>query len=193
MIDSSEYNENVTLSGYQVSLRPVQESDLAILRTWRNDPQISQFMISQSTISEEQQAAWFSKIKRDPSQRHFIIVYKNQEIGSLNIKSRVRGKSLSQTPYIEPGLYIADPRYRNNILAFSPTLLINDYCFEILKCRKLVAVVKSENQAALNYNLKLGYQIIKQADLIEIALNFKDYQRHSKTLKALLSRPTKKV
>ena len=67
-------------------------------------------------------------------------------------------------------------------------LLINDYCFEQLGCQKLMAVVKSDNQGALNYNLKLGYKIVKQSDLIEIELNFEDYQQHSQTLKHLLSR-----
>ncbi|GAA6185383.1 MULTISPECIES: GNAT family N-acetyltransferase [Alteromonadaceae] len=192
MENSIIMDENQVLRGYQVSLREVQESDLPLLRAWRNDPEVSQFMISQAEISEEQQSAWFRKVSRDPSQQHFMIVYKDQDIGSLNIKSRVLGKPLTQAHTIEPGLYIGAAKYRNNIIAFSPTLLINDYCFESLKCKKLVARVKSDNQAALNYNLKLGYQIVNQGDLIEISLNFEDYQRDSKTLKALLSRTPRK-
>ncbi|MEP4890009.1 MAG: GNAT family N-acetyltransferase [Aliiglaciecola sp.] len=181
-------DEEQVLTGYQLSLRQVQESDLSQLRTWRNDPQVSQFMLSQAEITEEQQSAWFRKISRDPSQQHFIIAYKDQDIGSVNIQSRELGKPLNEAHCIEPGLYIGEPKYRNNIIAFAPTLLINDYCFETLKCKKLVARVKSDNQAALNYNLKLGYQIVNRGDLIEISLNFDDYQRHSSTLKALLSR-----
>lgn len=187
------HTQHPELTGYQISLRPVSKDDLQQLKNWRNDPEISRFMLSQTKISDEQQTAWFNKICRDNSQQHYIIVYKDQDIGSLNIKSKIRAKSLLETPIIEPGLYIADPRYRNNILAFSPTLLINDYCFETLRCEKLVATVKSDNQAALNYNLKLGYQIVKQGELIEIALNFEDYQKCSKSLKALLSRSPRPV
>lgn len=177
-----------TLTGYQVTLRPVELSDLDMLRQWRNSPQVSQYMLSQSMITQEQQLAWFKKVERDDSQQHFMISYKDTLIGSLNIKSKLVGESLAQASVIEPGLYIADNRYRNNIIAFSPTLLINDYCFEQLNCDKLVAVVKSDNHAALNYNEKLGYKVVKQGELIEIELNFDDYQDHSKTLKALLSR-----
>ncbi|MDO6691745.1 GNAT family N-acetyltransferase [Aliiglaciecola sp. 3_MG-2023] len=184
--------QNQILTGYQVSLREVQEKDLPLLRQWRNDTEIRQFMVSQTEITEEQQSAWFRKVSRDPSQQHFMISYKDQDIGSVNIQSRELGKPLSQAKIIEPGLYIGEAKYRNNIIAFSPTLLINDYCFESLKCQKLVAKVKSNNQAALNYNLKLGYQIVKPGDLIEISLNFDDYQRDSKALKALLSRTPRK-
>ncbi|WP_185969289.1 GNAT family N-acetyltransferase [Aliiglaciecola sp. M165] len=177
-----------TLNGYQVTLRPVLHSDLETLRAWRNSPEVSEHMLSQSTINQEQQLAWFKKVQRDPSQAHFIISYRGEDIGSSNIKSRLAGETLEQARVIEPGLYIADPRYRGNILAFSPTLLINDFCFETLGCKKLVAVVKSTNQAALKYNQKLGYKVVKQGELIEIELNFEDYQQHSKVLKRLLSR-----
>ena len=179
-----------TLTGYQVTLRPVELSDLDMLRQWRNSPQVSQYMLSQSIITQEQQLAWFKKIERDDSQQHFMIGYKDSLIGSLNIKSKLVGESLAQASVIEPGLYIADDRYRSNIIAFSPTLLINDYCFEQLNCDKLVAVVKPDNHAALNYNTKLGYKVVKHGELIEIELNFDDYQDHSKSLKALLSHNT---
>ena len=176
------------LAGYQVELQQVQEQDLERLRKWRNDPAVSQYMLSQDEITEEQQLAWFKKVQRDPTQQHFVILYKGLPIGSANIKSRGIGVALCEATSIEPGLYIADERYRNNILAFAPTLLLNDYCFERLGVAKLVAVVKAENQAALNYNKKLGYKIDQQGDLIDISLNFEDYQHHSKQLKGFLNR-----
>lgn len=181
-------NKQDVLTGYQVILRPITQSDLETLRIWRNNPEVSEHMLSQALISKEQQLAWYKKVVRDPSQLHFIISYRDQDIGSLNIKSRLVGETLEKATVIEPGLYIADPRYRGNIVAFSPTLLINDFCFETLGCNKLVAVVKSTNLAALKYNQKLGYKVVNQGDLIEIELNFEDYQLHSQTLKRLLSR-----
>jgi RimJ/RimL family protein N-acetyltransferase len=186
--NTTQADKDATLNGYQVTLRVVGEGDLERLRQWRTDPCVSQFMLSQAEISKEQQQAWFKKIQRDTSQQHFIIEYKTRAIGSLNIKARLVGETIENATVIEPGLYISEPTYRNNIVAFSPSLLIIDYCFEQLGCQKLVAVVKSDNHAALKYNQKLGYKIVKQGDLIEIELNFDDYQAHSKKLKSLLSR-----
>lgn len=178
----------IDLVGYNVELKAIKQQDLELLRNWRNDPQVSQFMLSQELISAEQQLAWFKKIQRDDSQYHWMIYYKNQPIGSANIKAIYQGQTLHNATTIEPGLYIADERYRGNLLAFAPTLLINDYCFDQLKVKQLHAVVKQTNQAALNYNQKLGYKIQKQAELVEITLTAGDYQQASHMLKNLLSR-----
>lgn len=180
------------LSGYQVILKEVCEDDIECIRQWRNDPGVSRYMLSQDIISAEQQRTWFNKIQRDDSQQHFVIHYKNQAIGVANIRACYSGESLKTARAIEPGLYIAREKYRNNILAFAPTLVLNDYCFEYLACKQLKAVVKGDNLAALNYNQKLGYQIEKHSEspveLIEIRLNKADYQQHTVQLKALLSR-----
>ncbi|MDP5029279.1 GNAT family N-acetyltransferase [Paraglaciecola sp.] len=181
-----------SLRGYQVFLDSVTEQELELIRQWRNDPAVSQFMLSQQLIDKEQQQAWFKKISNDSSQQHFMIRYKDQNIGVANIKACYQGETLLNSRAIEPGLYIADERYRSNILAFAPTLLLNDYCFDVLGTACLKACVKADNQAALHYNSKLGYQIEKQADLVEIVLYKDDYQRQSQGLKALLSRPSLK-
>tara|TARA_R110000868_G_scaffold250297_1_gene506804 strand:+ start:1432 stop:2004 length:573 start_codon:yes stop_codon:yes gene_type:complete len=179
------------LSGYQIQLKPMQQADIEQVRLWRNDPEVARHMLSQDKISTEQQQAWFKKISGDKRQQHFIIYYKDQAIGAANIRAYYQGESLENARAIEPGLYIADEKYRGNILAYSPTLLLNDYCFEVLGVQKLVAVVKASNTAALNYNLKLGYKVESSGDLLEISLNQTDYQHHSKILKALLNRPAR--
>ena len=56
---------NKILKGYQVCLRSVTKADLEQLRQWRNDPWVKQFMLTQQNISDEQQLAWFHKIKAD--------------------------------------------------------------------------------------------------------------------------------
>ncbi len=176
------------LQGYGVVLRAIEVNDLETLRTWRNDPQVSQFMLSQEPITAEQQSAWYAHIQRAHNQQHFVIEYKGQAIGSANVKTRGIAENLLHAQTLEPGLYIGEAAYRQNIVAFAPTLLLNDYCFETLGCKRLRAVVKAENQAALNYNQKLGYRIVEHGDLIEIELNFEDYQTHTRMLKGLLSR-----
>lgn len=182
---------DLTLSGYQVILRPVTQNDLEMLRTWRNDPGVSRFMLSQERITQEQQRAWFKKVSRDPKQQHFIISYKDQPIGAANIRV-LQGTDLQNATVIEPGLYIYEDKYRANLLTFAPTLLLNDFCFSQLGVKRLRAVVKSDNEAALNYNKKLGYRVVRKGLLVEIELDQLSYEQASKPLKGLLSRPTKR-
>ncbi|MFT4766768.1 MAG: hypothetical protein ACI9OH_003901, partial [Oleispira sp.] len=47
------------LSGYGVELRSVVESDIEMLRQWRNKDDIRSMMKSTSYITKEQQKAWF--------------------------------------------------------------------------------------------------------------------------------------
>ncbi len=178
---------NLLLQGYAVTLRPIQSSDLEQLRQWRNSEPVRQQMLSQQTISVEQQNAWFSKVQRDPAQHHWVIEYKSRPIGSANIKALYASK-LDEATTIEPGLYIGDPAYRQNIIAFAPTLLINDYCFNTLAASQLKAVVKASNQAAMNYNIKLGYKVHSNHDVCELILTKPAYEQATAMLKQLLSR-----
>lgn len=175
------------LEGYQVKLVQVQESDLDMLRQWRNDPKVSQYMLTQEVISAEQQSAWFKKVSNDPRQLQFVILYKDIPIGAANLRA-VNGNCIQTATIIEPGLYIYEDKYRANLLTFAPTLLLNDYSFYDIGVDTLRAVVRSDNKAALSYNEKLGYKVVKEGPLVEIELDKLRYEKASKALKGLLSR-----
>lgn len=180
----------VILSGYQVTLRDVARDDLEMVRNWRNDPATREFMLSQEIITPEQQQAWFDRLQSDTSQRHWLILYRDRPIGVAYIKTINEGETLEQPTLVEPGLYIADLDYRGNILAFAPTLLMNDYCFDGLRAHQLQATVMAGNEAALRYNEKLGYrEVERNQDLVRIALDPEDYRVSSAPIKAFLSRP----
>ena len=149
------------LSGYGVELRSVAQSDIETLRQWRNREDIRSMMKSTSYITEQQQQAWFESLEDATHVRHFVIRYKGEDIGSATLTglSFVSGftDDLENAEEIEPGLYIGHENYRNNILAFAPSLVICDYCFDELQVKKLTATVNASNKQALSYNQKLGY------------------------------------
>jgi len=145
------------IHAYGVTLAPVQQEDLALLREWRNRPDISAQMLDQRPISEAAQLQWFERIKNDASQQHFVIRYKNEPVGACNLK-QPEGQPVIGSPVLESGFYLADPRFRGSMLAFFPALALNQYCFQTLGCTTLLAHVKPDNQAALRFNQQLGYQ-----------------------------------
>ena len=158
-----------------VRLRVIEEQDLEMVRNWRNDPKISQFMLSQNTISDSEQKQWFALVSSSKSQLHFIIEYKGTPIGVANLKA-LNSDSLINATHIEPGLYIFDDRYRGSFLAFCPAITLNDYCFEVLGCQYLVARVLPNNEAALRYNASLGYEKTNDNDgLITMQLTPQQY------------------
>ncbi|MEQ5807014.1 GNAT family N-acetyltransferase [Alteromonas sp. NFXS44] len=179
------------IKAWQVTLRPLEEGDLDKLRQWRNSDYVREKMVSTSLITAEQQAAWFQKISHDPSQMHWIIEYKGRPVGSTNVKVPVIGETVVSARVLEPGLYIGEPDYQGNILAFAPTLAMYDYCFSHFNVTEFSAAVKPDNDAALKYNRQLGYEISGQDDFVRLRLQKEAYERQTVTLKSFLSRPRK--
>lgn len=166
MISVTGQASEVTISGYQVTLEPLKDTDIMQLRAWRNSDFVRHKMLSSDTITEAQQRAWFAKIKNDPHQCHWVVRYKGRAIGSTNVKTLADSGAASvfASTELEPGLYIGEPAYQGNIIAFAPTLALYDYCFNYLKINALQATVKADNRSALNYNEKLGYETIAQTE-----------------------------
>lgn len=184
--------EPITLEGYQVTLRDLATTDLEMVRQWRNDPAVSQYMFDQQRISPEQQAAWFERQSQDPRQRHWVIEYRGQPIGMAYLKTVLENEDLQSPSRVEPGLYIADLNYRGNILAFAPTLLMNDFCFQRLGASCLQATVKADNHAALRYNRTLGYrEAERHDDRVFIELIARDYEMASGPIRSFLNRPVR--
>ncbi|MBF7072359.1 GNAT family N-acetyltransferase [Glaciecola sp. MH2013] len=215
------------LSGFGVVLRPINEEDLSDLLRWRNREDIRSMMKSQSIISMDDHRRWFSSIVQLNNadidskaaqhctsdsiaiqSQYFAICYKAELIGSANITTEAL--SLSKASEVEPGLYIGHERYRGNILAFAPSLVLNDYCFKELKVKRICATVHANNHQALAYNAKLGYKLSSSDEQdsqksshdhvagsekhpwIKMTLQEEDYLRATAKIRQFLSRPAKK-
>ncbi|MEG3768075.1 GNAT family N-acetyltransferase [Alteromonas sp. 14N.309.X.WAT.G.H12] len=179
------------IENYQVRLRPITAQDLELLRQWRNSDFVREKMLSTALISEEQQQAWFKKMVTDTSQMHWLIEYRDTPIGAVNVKVTRRCDTVVTAQTLEPGLYIGEPNYQGNIVAFAPSLALYDYCFFVLGTKTLHAAVKRDNQAALKYNQQLGYEIDSRGEFITLRLQKASYERQTVTLKSLLSRTGK--
>ena len=202
------------LSGYGVELRKVVQSDIETLRQWRNRDDIRLMMKSTNFISEEQQQTWFNSLQEATHVRHFLITYKDEAIGSATLTGTkfVSGftDDLENASEIEPGLYIGHESYRNNILAFAPSLLMCDYCFDELQVKQLIANVNANNKQALSYNKKLGYREVSrfyteiseqtasgvtrviQQEWVSLVLLRNDYIEATKQVRNFLSRQKSK-
>ncbi|MAJ70883.1 MAG: GNAT family N-acetyltransferase [Alteromonadaceae bacterium TMED7] len=190
MISDTPVN-HFRLKAYQVELHPMAQTHQVLMRSWRNQDEIRQQMLSQECISEEQQQSWFKRTQYDPKQLHWVIEFRDTPIGATNVKSLETGKTVQQSAVLEPGLYIGDARYQGNIVAFAPTLAMYDFCFEQLGTQLFRAVVKHTNDKAMAYNRKLGYQLTESGELSVLELNYERYQQYTAPIKQFLSRPRK--
>lgn len=149
---------------YGICLRALSPADLELLRSWRNRADIAAQMLDQRHISQSAQQDWYARIRQRAFERHFVITYKEQPVGSCNLK-QADGLPVLHAAELESGFYLADARFRGSMLAFLPALALNQYCFEVLGCTRLLAHVKPDNLAALRFNMQLGYQTVAPVEV----------------------------
>lgn len=145
-----------------VKLVPLSQEHLETLLEWRNNPDISKFMLNQNTISPNEHKDWFEAIREDKGRACFVSYYKDEAIGSANLKSSE--SFLQNASSAESGFYMAPGKYRGTIVAFLPALLLHEYAFNSLNINKLTAYVKPENSPALRFNEALGYTQVQDVN-----------------------------
>ncbi len=143
---------NMTIEKYGVTLKRLTVDKIELVRNWRNDPKISQYMEFRDYITPEMQAKWFAKINNDQNY-YFIIEYKGKEIGLTNVKDIDYGAKTG-----EGGIFIYDDSFLNSDIPFRVIFALNDFCFDELHLEKMIAHIMSDNKRAIDFNRVLGYK-----------------------------------
>lgn len=139
------------ISKYDITLTRLTEDKLEMVRNWRNDPKISQYMEFKDYITPEMQINWFHKINND-NNYYFIIEFDGKEIGLSNLRDIDYKKGVG-----EGGIFIYDDDYLNSTVSFQAILCLNDFGFENLNLKQMLAHIRQDNKRAIKYNLILGY------------------------------------
>jgi len=173
----------MVISNYGVLLQRLTLDKIEMIRNWRNDAKISQYMEFKEYITPEMQKKWFDKINNDDNY-YFIIQVDNKEVGLINIKDI--DYNIKEG---EAGIFIYDDEYLNSEVAFKAVFVLFDYCFYKLKLEKIKAHILKTNKRAVKYNMSLGYKIVDSNDINEnqlYSLKLDDYlEKRNKLLKFL--------
>lgn len=164
-----------TLEGYNIVLRRLTEDKIELVRKWRNDPKISQYMEYRKIISAEEQLKWFRKINND-NNYYFLIITGGMEVGLINIRDIDNEKKTG-----EPGIFIWNDNFLNSDISFRASALLMDFVFDILELQKLVIHVLSDNKRAISYNKLWGYRLSDNQDGLynqEYTLDRENYQKY---------------
>ena len=149
------------IANYGVTLSRLTEDKIELVRNWRNDPKIAQFMEFNEYITPEMQLKWFNKINNDKNY-YFIIEYNGLEIGLINIRDLDFDKMEG-----EAGIFIYNDEYLNSDISFRSNLLLCEFCFETLHLHRIIAHILKDNKRAIQYNLFFGYKIAaNQTDVL---------------------------
>lgn len=152
------------LTFLNIQLRRIDQEDIEMLRQWRNDQKIVQFMFFNKHITKEMQQQWFDAL--GPKDFYFIIEYKNKALGLINLSSESNEERAAQA-----GLFIYDESYWGTQIPVIASLCLLEFAFEQLGLKTIYAKVQKKNTAAKNYNRSLGFKDVTEElqDLDEAA------------------------
>lgn len=172
----------MNLVNYGITLKLLTEEKIEMIRQWRNDPKIKQYMEYREYITSEMQRKWFANLNNGKDNFYWIIEYQGEEIGLINLKDI---DFVNKTA--EPGIFIWDDGYIGTEVPLRATLTRNDFAWEVLHLETLHCHILCDNKRAIKYNKALGFKLLpdqegiyNQAYLLkkEDALKFKDkYKR----------------
>lgn len=162
-----------------VYFRRVTESDIQLVRFWRNSEHVRLNMLYQDLIHPDQQVSWF-KTAQINGEHHFIFSHGVHDVGMVSIKA-------SDTPSIyEAGIFCGRADYLGSSINVAAAMGLYDYGFRLPGNNRFRARVLRTNTAALRMNESLGYERVVEHDeeVVELELTQANYEAS----KAKLSR-----
>ena len=142
------------LSYNEITLKRISQEDIEMLRIWRNQKNVSDFMFFQEEITPKKQQEWFDSLN-DETDFYFKIIYRNLPIGLINLKQIDWNKKNG-----ESGLFIAVEKYRKTHLPYFASIAFLKYFFEERNLEQILAKVKDENKNIIKYNQSLGFVFV---------------------------------
>jgi UDP-4-amino-4,6-dideoxy-N-acetyl-beta-L-altrosamine N-acetyltransferase len=169
---------------YGVHLKRIREEDLETLRAWRNAEKIRDNMLYREYITPEMQKEWFDKINNYDN-FYYIIYYKNEAVGLINNKNTDRSVGSSDS-----GLFLYNEKYYNSFVPIAASFILIEVGFYLLRGRDVKIKVLRQNEKAIKYNLKIGFELMEdnpQNNYLEFCLTLDSFLRKTEKLrKAIL-------
>ncbi len=140
-----------TLHNYGITLKRLSQDKIEMVRCWRNNPKIAQFMEFRSEITPEMQQKWFDSINNN-NNLFYIIVFRDEEIGLINIKNICNCSG-------EGGIFIWNEAFLNSDISYRAHLALFDAAFNSGLLTEITSHVLSDNPRAQRFTQFLGFQI----------------------------------
>ena len=134
------------------SLRQMTESDLPTILGWRNHPDVRKNMYTQHVISWDEHAAWFHRMKDDPSKRYFVCVNGSEPVGVVGFYG-IRDDHKTA----EWAFYSGDVSARG--VGSQMEFLALEYAFLELGLEKLSCEVLGYNESVIAFHRKHGFRV----------------------------------
>ncbi|MFH2143601.1 MAG: GNAT family N-acetyltransferase [Bacteroidota bacterium] len=143
---------------YGVTLRRIEESDIELVRTWRNKDEIRKNMLFQEYITPEMQKKWFDSINNF-SHSYYIIEYNNEKIGLINEKNID-----TENNTVESGLFLFGEKHYGSFIPVIASIILIEIGYYLFEGNIGYIHVRKDNKKAIEYNETIGYYILEEME-----------------------------
>jgi RimJ/RimL family protein N-acetyltransferase len=155
-----------TLEGSRIALRLLEQADLPLTLSWRNQDQIRKWFLNPTVITMDGHSTWFERYQELDNDFIFIILAKELEnlpVGQISLY-RINW----DTKTAEFGrLMIGASRARGKGLAKEATHLLLNYGFNVMGLKEIILEVKQDNEAAIAIYRTTGFrETSRENDLV---------------------------
>lgn len=134
------------------NLRLIDDSELELMRSWRNAPTVRQNMYTRHEISKEEHLSWWARTREREDQRYFMYESDGSPVGIVGFTQIDRiNANCSWAFYAAP----TAPRGTGSRMEF----LALDLAFGNLEMHKLHCEVLSFNEPVIKLHQKFGFQV----------------------------------
>jgi RimJ/RimL family protein N-acetyltransferase len=167
---------------FGITFKPLSETNLEMVRIWRNSDDVRLFMQYHEIITPEQQQTWFQQL--DKATNYYFVSYQNEiPFGVFNIKDVDFNIGIG-----EPGVFLISRHRWESDSSVRGSMAILKFAFEVLKLNILKSHVLKSNKKVLVYNQQMGFQINEKVDndiSYELLLSKEDFYANKKIIRLL--------
>lgn len=143
------------MSDVQITLAPLDSTDLGLVRAWRNDRRIYQWCRQHTVISDAEQVRWFNRQSEDPSIQMFkVMLHTAEKTGPVGVCGLTSIDPVNRRA--EFSLYVAPAAQGKGIGRGALSLLL-DYAFDDRGLNVVWGETFEGNPAAFGF-YKLGFR-----------------------------------
>ena len=133
---------------YGIRLRPMQRTDLEMIRQYRNRPDMRRWMTTDHEIQRDEMESWFGNLPEDSE--YWIVEYEGRTVGQANLKAI--GPDVA-----DPGYMFWDEEFQAGGGVPRVVLALFSYAFNVRKVRKLLGWTACDNNRALRLAKGMGF------------------------------------
>lgn len=131
------------------SVRAMEESDLALVREWRNHRDIKRYMYTQHEIGVDEHRKWFAEAIADAGRHLLIFEYETEPRGFVHFQKINDGSVANWGFYVAPN----SPRGTGMCLGMSALAFAFDR-----KMHKICGQVLDYNERSMRLHHRLGFK-----------------------------------